>query len=241
MHGYIPGWAKLRAEVLAAQPDCDCGAPATEAGHIIPRSFSGIDAWPNVIGQCSRCNRDLLAADRAAGGSVVVQLIRDADEVRPIDIERWSKLAAYAESIGIDVLQGRAPIPEGWGGPGHGHQDPPGVPGGPGQGSQGTAEDPAGAPGGPTRVVTVVRADQVEAAMTAGMVDQRDGQLVATGQEFLATPGGPPLPPVAPGHRDVLRIFLCTSPGALGMGLVRRGRLGDRGHAGALRGPVRPV
>jgi HNH endonuclease len=108
-HGSIPGWAKLRAEMLAAQPDCACGAPAAELGHIIPRAFGGIDAWPNVVPQCSMCNRDLLYADRRAGGSVIVGLIRRPDEIRQLDVERWSELAAYAKTVGLDVLQGRVP------------------------------------------------------------------------------------------------------------------------------------
>jgi hypothetical protein len=142
-HNSIRGWRKLRAELLAAQPDCACGAPAAELGHIIPRAYGGIDALPNVVGQCSHCNRELLYADRRAGGSVIAGLIRRPDEIKQADTERWADLADYARAVGLDVLQGRAPAPRGRPEGHHrGHQE--GLPGAPRPERQkGRADSPA--------------------------------------------------------------------------------------------------
>jgi hypothetical protein len=117
-HNSIPGWGKLRAEMLAAHPDCECGQPAAELGHIVPRAAGGIDGRPNLLTQCSRCNNDLLHADRRAGGSVAAALTRRFDDVNQVDAARWAHLAAHTEAAGgIEVLLGKAPAKEGSQGP----------------------------------------------------------------------------------------------------------------------------
>ncbi len=70
-HGSTRAGRKLRDQVLAEEPSCcDCGAPATEAGHIIPRAEGGQYVRANLKGQCRACNLAQLRADRqrAAGG-----------------------------------------------------------------------------------------------------------------------------------------------------------------------------
>jgi 5-methylcytosine-specific restriction protein A len=64
---YGPGWATLRAQVLAEQPLCRCGAPATEVDHIMAKAFGGTDARRNLVGICSDCHKRKTAADSRAG------------------------------------------------------------------------------------------------------------------------------------------------------------------------------
>lgn len=86
-HGSTRGWRKLRAYVLARdgyvcqrpQPDGSiCGAPATQAGHIIPKSVVGGpgDRADNLRAECADCNEsagDGISRRRAdAHASVVV-------------------------------------------------------------------------------------------------------------------------------------------------------------------------
>jgi 5-methylcytosine-specific restriction endonuclease McrA len=53
-----PGWAALRAAVLARDGwTCQqCGARATDADHIIPRSAGGLDDLANLRSLCGRCH-----------------------------------------------------------------------------------------------------------------------------------------------------------------------------------------
>lgn len=48
--------AKLRKAVLAEQPRCDCGAPATEMDHIVPVCLGGSDDRSNLRGICRPCH-----------------------------------------------------------------------------------------------------------------------------------------------------------------------------------------
>ena len=66
-------WRKLRADVLAEEAWCVCGAPATEAGHVISRAAGGPDARWNMVGQCHECHVAQLDRDRdrQAAGQVV--------------------------------------------------------------------------------------------------------------------------------------------------------------------------
>jgi 5-methylcytosine-specific restriction endonuclease McrA len=52
-----PGWAATRAAQLAAFPSChDCGAPATEVHHLIPRWRGGSDDPVNLRSLCDWCH-----------------------------------------------------------------------------------------------------------------------------------------------------------------------------------------
>lgn len=55
---------RLRAQVLAEEPVCACGAPSTEAGHIVPHAHGGAYVRENLRGQCTRCNRKQIQTDR---------------------------------------------------------------------------------------------------------------------------------------------------------------------------------
>ncbi len=56
---------KLRAQVLAEEPTCrDCGAPSTDAGHIIAKAKGGPYTRDNLKGQCTRCNLAQLYEDK---------------------------------------------------------------------------------------------------------------------------------------------------------------------------------
>jgi 5-methylcytosine-specific restriction protein A len=63
--GSTRAWRRTRAQVLEEEPTCrDCGAPSTEAGHIVPKAYGGGDERSNLKGQCTRCNRAQIAIDR---------------------------------------------------------------------------------------------------------------------------------------------------------------------------------
>lgn len=62
--GSTRAWRKLRAQVLAEEPVCRCGAKAAEAGHIIARADGGRDVRENLCGQCAPCNRAQNHRDR---------------------------------------------------------------------------------------------------------------------------------------------------------------------------------
>lgn len=51
-------WRKLRAACLARDGyKCVwCGAPASHADHLIPKSMGGPDALPNLVAACPPCN-----------------------------------------------------------------------------------------------------------------------------------------------------------------------------------------
>jgi 5-methylcytosine-specific restriction endonuclease McrA len=53
-----PGWAKLRAACLARDGGMCvlCGAPATDADHIVPRAQGGSDDLANLRSLCHRCH-----------------------------------------------------------------------------------------------------------------------------------------------------------------------------------------
>lgn len=66
--GHRPGstraWRTVRAVVLTGEPVCRCGAPAVEAGHIVPVHAGGTDERGNLTGQCAPCNRAQIYTDR---------------------------------------------------------------------------------------------------------------------------------------------------------------------------------
>lgn len=62
--GYDRKWRRIRAQFLRHNPVCeDCGAPATEPHHRIPRSKGGTDHWDNLMALCKTCH-----SRRTAGG-----------------------------------------------------------------------------------------------------------------------------------------------------------------------------
>ncbi|GAA4845559.1 hypothetical protein GCM10023201_41070 [Actinomycetospora corticicola] len=65
-HGAPRVVTALHARVVAEEPVCACGAPSTEAGHIVARALGGRDVRENLRGQCTRCNREQIITDRIA-------------------------------------------------------------------------------------------------------------------------------------------------------------------------------
>lgn len=50
-------WRKLRQRVLAEEPRCRfCGAPSTDADHILARRAGGSDERSNLRGLCHSCH-----------------------------------------------------------------------------------------------------------------------------------------------------------------------------------------
>lgn len=64
---YGSGWAQLRARVLAEEPRCTCGAPATEVDHIVAIAFGGTHEQRNLRGVCAACHKRKTAADSRRG------------------------------------------------------------------------------------------------------------------------------------------------------------------------------
>ena len=54
--GYGAPWDRLRAQVLADEPLCPCGQPATTVDHIVPRTSGGTDARSNLRALCAGCH-----------------------------------------------------------------------------------------------------------------------------------------------------------------------------------------
>jgi 5-methylcytosine-specific restriction enzyme A len=58
------GWTKTRREQLQREPNCRvCGAPATEADHVINRAAGG---GPLIQSLCKRCHAEKTAREGAA-------------------------------------------------------------------------------------------------------------------------------------------------------------------------------
>ncbi|MFI5861209.1 HNH endonuclease [Streptomyces sp. NPDC051546] len=50
-------WRRIRARVLAEEPECRyCGAPSDTVDHIVPRKYGGDDRRENLAGACTPCN-----------------------------------------------------------------------------------------------------------------------------------------------------------------------------------------
>lgn len=69
--GSTRAWRKLRDAVLERDDHtCKyCGAHATHADHLHPRSMGGADTEANLVAACADCNL-LRGSDGAAGGEV---------------------------------------------------------------------------------------------------------------------------------------------------------------------------
>lgn len=50
-------WLRLRQEILRNEPRCaECGAPASEVHHVVPRASGGEDALHNLVALCKPCH-----------------------------------------------------------------------------------------------------------------------------------------------------------------------------------------
>jgi 5-methylcytosine-specific restriction protein A len=55
--GYGAKWRRLRNMVLARESNCrECGAPATDVDHILPRKKGGRDTFENLQALCHSCH-----------------------------------------------------------------------------------------------------------------------------------------------------------------------------------------
>lgn len=53
---YGPHWPRLRRQVLAEEPLCDCGARTTDVDHIVPLSRGGRTVRSNLKARCHSCH-----------------------------------------------------------------------------------------------------------------------------------------------------------------------------------------
>jgi hypothetical protein len=61
-----PGWAAVSGAQLAREPRCrECGRPAAQADHIIPRAEGGTDHPANLQSLCAHCHA--VKSGRAGG------------------------------------------------------------------------------------------------------------------------------------------------------------------------------
>lgn len=71
--GFPRNWRRIRAVVLADDPECQVchAAPSTEVDHIIPRSQGGTSDRENLQGICPRCHATKTQAEAAAGRGLI--------------------------------------------------------------------------------------------------------------------------------------------------------------------------
>ena len=63
---YRSGWKGKARRFLSQNLYCvDCGAPSTDAAHVIPRSADGPDTWDNLEARCHPCHSRRTIAMRA--------------------------------------------------------------------------------------------------------------------------------------------------------------------------------
>lgn len=55
--GYTGEWGNTRAQVIAEQPYCQCGAVAREVHHRIPLRQGGTHDRANLVAMCVSCHR----------------------------------------------------------------------------------------------------------------------------------------------------------------------------------------
>lgn len=66
--GYGRAWRAIRAAFLRDHPLCACGAPATEADHIVSLRRGGSNSRANLQALCKPCHtRKTVAVDQARG------------------------------------------------------------------------------------------------------------------------------------------------------------------------------
>lgn len=64
--GYGRRWERLRAMILNQEPLCrECGEPATDVDHIVPRALGGTDAAENLQPLCHACHSRKTGRERA--------------------------------------------------------------------------------------------------------------------------------------------------------------------------------
>jgi 5-methylcytosine-specific restriction protein A len=83
---YGSGWSRLRAQVLAEEPQCRlCGAPSTEVDHIRAKAFGGTDDRSNLQALDTACHKRKTAADSRMGKARKAKGVssRDPSEKRP--------------------------------------------------------------------------------------------------------------------------------------------------------------
>jgi 5-methylcytosine-specific restriction endonuclease McrA len=62
-----PGWDAIRDLQLALYPEChDCGQPATEVHHVVPRYQGGTDDLSNLQSLCTEHHRKRPTWERLA-------------------------------------------------------------------------------------------------------------------------------------------------------------------------------
>ena len=54
--GYVAEWRALRARVLKLQPECPCGAKATDVDHVISLRAGGTNDLSNLQALCHSCH-----------------------------------------------------------------------------------------------------------------------------------------------------------------------------------------
>ena len=69
--GYDRKWRRIRAQFLKKHPECvECGQPATDVDHIVPRAAGGSDQWSNLQPLCHACHsRKTVAQDGGFGNA----------------------------------------------------------------------------------------------------------------------------------------------------------------------------
>lgn len=68
---YGSTWSRVRAQVLAEEPQCRlCGAPSTEVDHIVALAFGGTHERRNLRGMCHRHHVEKTAADSRRGKAI---------------------------------------------------------------------------------------------------------------------------------------------------------------------------
>lgn len=62
-NAYGRQWQRIRAQVLAEEPICRCGARATEVHHIVALSRHGTNARSNLVSLCKPCHSRITAGE----------------------------------------------------------------------------------------------------------------------------------------------------------------------------------
>lgn len=61
---YGGDWPKIRAQVLAEEPLCPCGARATDVDHVVPLRRGGTHQRSNLQPLCKPCHASKSAKER---------------------------------------------------------------------------------------------------------------------------------------------------------------------------------
>lgn len=67
--GYGVKWRRIRAQFLKRHPTCaECGRPATDVHHIVPKRQGGSDKWVNLQALCHECHSAITMRDSVPQG-----------------------------------------------------------------------------------------------------------------------------------------------------------------------------